>query len=168
MKLQKLQEEFPLEGILSIYRSKDGILKELIYKESNLITLATRQLFLSYVYQYPGITSDPVTGLKVGTGGTIDPQGLFPKQEDPSWTALNTTITTIGTGGLLTVSNAVDNTVPQVTFLCDLDQGTANGNLITEAGLFRASGNIFNVKTFPGIPKTSEFSLHFSWTIKMA
>jgi hypothetical protein len=88
MKLQKLKEEFPLEGILSIYRSKDGILKELIYKESNLITLATRQLFLSYVYQYPGITSDPVTGLKVGTGGTIDPQGLFPKQEDPSWTAL--------------------------------------------------------------------------------
>jgi hypothetical protein len=167
MKLQKLQEEFGPVGILEIYKGIDGQ-RELVFREKNLITLATRQLFLSYVYQYPGITTDPVTGLKVGIGGTIDPQGLFPKQEDPTWTTLNNTITSIGAGGLLTVSNAIDNTVPQVTFLCDLDQGTANGFLITEAGLFRASGLIFNVKTFPGIPKTSEFSLHFSWTIKMA
>jgi hypothetical protein len=50
--------------------------------------------------------------------------------------------------------------------LADVDQTQANGSQLTEAGLFKASGAIFNVKNHPGINKTSEFSVHYSWSIK--
>lgn len=166
----KLEETFKITGELSIYKiygsDPEFQVKELIFKEENLLTLLTKQQILSYIYS--AVTSDPINGIKVGTGGCIDPAGLFPKQEDQNWTSLNSTITSIGTVGLLSVGQAVDNTIPKVSFLADIDQSTANGFNINEAGLFKASGNMFNVKTFPSIPKTAEFSLHFEWVIKLA
>lgn len=166
----KLEEKIKLIGHLSIYkiygRDPEFQTRELVFSEENLLTLLTKQQILSYIYS--AVTTDPVNGIKVGTGGCIDPDGLFPKQEDQNWTSLNNTITSIGVSGLLSVGQAVDNTIPQVTFLADIDQSTANGNSINEAGLFKVSGDMFNVKTFPSIPKTAEFSLHFEWVIKLA
>jgi hypothetical protein len=162
----KIEDLFEITGILSIWKVFPDGKRELTFEEENLITLLTKQQILSYIYS--AITTDPVNGIKVGIGGTIDPDGLFPKQENQNWTTLNNTITSIGTGGLLSVGQAVDSSVPKVTFLADIDQSTANGNLISEAGLFKVSGGMFNVKTFPAIPKTTEFSLHFEWVIKIA
>jgi hypothetical protein len=170
----KFKENIKLQGILSIWKfyPHDPTFPwahkkaELAYHGQNLITLSTKQQILSYFYT--ATFTDPIVGIKIGTGGTIDPAGLFPKTEDQTWTNLNSVITTIGTGGLIAVGQVVDSTIPQVTFLADIDQSTANGSLINEAGLFKTSANMFNVKTFPGIPKTSEFSLHFEWVIKLA
>jgi len=162
----KTIETINLEGIFSIWKTFSDGRKYLVFHDKNLITLAARQALLSYLYTT--VTTDPINGLKVGTGGCIDPEGLFPKQENPAWTTLNTTLTTVGTGGLLTIGQTIDNTVPQITYLADLDQATGNGVSINEAGLFKASGAMFNVKTFPSIPKTSEFNLHIEWVIKWA
>lgn len=167
----KLKEKISLEGHLVIKRSWPDCpftkgQKETIYAEDNLIVTTSRQRLLSWIYTFPGMTVTPVRFLKVGTGGTIDPQGLFPKVEDPAWTDLNTPVTTIGAGGYLTASLSIDAVTPAVTYLVDLDQATANGLLITEAGLFYSDNAIFNIKTFPGIPKSSEFALHFEWTIR--
>lgn len=87
-------------------------------------------------------------------------QGLFPRQEDPAQVDLIAPVAT------LPVTYTLDLTIPSVTFLADADQSTANGLLLTEAGLFKASGSIFNVKNHPGIPKTSDFGVHYVWTIK--
>lgn len=164
----KLQQKFDLEGHLRIKKSFPGQEKITLFSEDNLIVTTSRQRILSWLYTFPALLATPIRYLKVGTGGTVDPQGLFPKLEDPAWTDLNVPLTSIGSVGLILASLSIDTVTPAVTFLVDLDQATANGSLITEAGLFYSDSTIFNVKTFPGIPKSSEFSLHFEWTVKFA
>lgn len=154
-------DDMKLEGILQVFRYFPDGTKDVAFNGYNILTLASKQAQLLGIYT-AAVVSDPVNRLHVGTGGCIDPQGIFPKQENPAWTNLNIPLLDVPT------TYTTDLTIPQVTFLADLDQGTGNGSLITEAGLWKTSGLIFNVKTFPGIPKTSEFSLHFSWTIKFA
>lgn len=89
-------------------------------------------------------------------------QGLYPRQEDPTQTDLLSPLTS------LPVTYTVNVTAPSVTFIADADQSTANGMLLTEAGLFKVDDTIFNVKNHPGIPKTSDFGVHYVWTIKYA
>lgn len=166
--MKTLLDKLPISGHLTIQKVFPGGNRVTVFSEENLITLASRQAVLALLYTFPVATPDPVRYLKVGTGGTVDPEGLFPKQENELWTNLNTPITSIGAVGLLTTTFSYDPTIPQVTFLVDLDTATANGNLISEAGLFTNSQAMFNVKCFPGIPKTTEFALHFAWIIKFA
>jgi len=101
--------------------------------------------------------STTVTGVTVTIG-----QGLYPKQESPSQTDLVAPLTS------LPITYTVNLTAPSVTYIADADQSTANGMLLTEAGLFKVDGTIFNVKNHPGIPKTSDFGVHYVWTIKYA
>jgi hypothetical protein len=140
---------------------EDGHTENAFTEKKNIIVLTALQAFLSGLY-LTGQTSDPITTLWVGTGGTIDPAGQYPKPVSQSLTGLFTPLTSVAT------SYTVNNSVPSVTFLGTIDQSTANGSLITEAGLFKASGFMFNIKTFPGIPKTAEFAIQFSWTIELS
>lgn len=156
-----ITNKLPLKGTPKIELVYADGTRKLHWQEENLIVLSAKQALLSGLY-LPNLVSDPVNKLWVGTGGTIDPAGQFPKPVPTNATGLFTPLANVNT------SYTVDNTMPSVTFIADVDQGTANGALITEAGLFKASGLIFNLKTFPGIPKTSEFSVHFEWTIEMA
>jgi hypothetical protein len=135
--------------------------KETIFEEKNLIMLVSKQRLLSMTYQSSG-SWDPINRLAVGTGGSIDPAGLFPKIVTQDMTDLYDPLM------MLTTYNELDNDIPKITFITDLDQGMGNGELITEAGLFTVAGSMFNMKTFPGITKTSEFSLHFEWTIRIS
>jgi hypothetical protein len=153
--------KIPLEGILKAEKVYPDGQRELVFEQKNLITLTAKQVLLSGLY-ISNQLSDPITTLEVGTGGCIDPQGLFPKPISQAMTSLFTPLLGVAT------SFTVNNAAPSVTFIADIDQGTGNGSLITEAGLYKASNNIFNIKTFPGIPKTSEFSIHFEWTIQMS
>lgn len=150
-----------VQGILTIHRVYEDR-QELVFSEENLVTLTAKQALLSTLYLSGSTSLDPISYLKVGTGGTIDPQGLFPKLEDATQTDLHTPLLNVS------VTHTVDNTIPAVTFIADLDTGTGNGQLISEAGLFRVSNTIFNVKNFPAVPKSSDFGLHFSWTVKFA
>lgn len=154
-------DNWPLYGELSIYKVYESGKRELAFREKNLIVSAAKLYILSGLYT-PAITSDPITSLHVGTGGTVDPGGLFPKLEDPSQTNLITPLLTVPTTYTVNTANY------SVTFIATVDQGTGNGSLITEAGLFKTSGLIFNVKNFPGIPKTSAFGVNFQWTISLA
>lgn len=134
--------------------------KEIWFEERNLITLSGKNQLLSPLF-LSGLTSDPVTTLKAGNGGTVDPQGLFPKQVNSAMTSLFNTIISVPT----TYTNNPSN--PSVTFLADITEAQCNGQLVNEAALFTGSNNMFNIKTFGGIPKTSAFSIHFEWTISI-
>ena len=158
----QIKSSLKLEGHLKLSKVfPDGRI-EVVYDEDNIITLFGKSQVLSYLYTNPGITTDPIVSFRVGTGGTVDPSGLFPKLEDPTQTNLNTPLLSV------TVAYTVKASVPSVTFLADLDLATGNGSLITEAGLVTNAGFLWNVKNFPGIPKTSEFNLHCEWTVKAA
>lgn len=157
----KIRTNVEFVGILAAYKKfPDGRVEE-IFKEENLITTASKQFLLSGLYT-SGVVSDPIIQFRVGSGGAIDPQGLYPKQEDPAQTGLINQVYSTATTFVVGTEDI------SVTYLADVDQSSGNGELITEAGLFKASGDIFNVKNFPAIPKTSEFSVHFEWTIKYA
>lgn len=133
--------------------------EEVVFSKKNLITKAAKQFLLTALY-LANIQSDPITTLHAGIGGAIDPNGLYPKNEDPLATGLVNEIISVP------VSYTTDANEISITFLADLDQTQANGQLVTEAGLFKASGDIFNVKNHPGILKTSEFSIHYEWRVK--
>lgn len=156
----KITDSLAQRGDLFIYLDyNQGKGKELFFEQKNLIMSNTKRYLLSGVYQ-TNVISDPVINLKAGTGGCIDPAGLYPKSENPDQTDLITPVITVPTVYVLDSPNI------KVTFLADLDQSQGNGSLITEAGLFTASGAIFNAKNHPGITKTSDFSIHYSWVIR--
>jgi hypothetical protein len=157
----KFRNTMELEGVLKAELVYADGRRELAFEEKNLIVLTAKQVLLSSLY-VANQTSDPIVTLNVGTGGCIDPQGLFPKPVSQAMTSLFTPLLSVPT------SFTINNAAPSVTFIADVDQGTGNGQLITESGLFKASGNMFNIKTYPGIPKTTEFSIHYEWTIQMS
>lgn len=160
-RLLKMINFIPLEGIIRIEKWYPDGTKELAFEKKNLIVLTAKQVLLSSLY-VPNLVSDPIVNLTIGTGGCIDPQGLYPKPISQAMTSLFTPLLNVAT------SYTINSAAPSVTFIADVDQGTANGQLITEAGLYKASNSMFNIKTFPGIPKTSEFSIHFEWTVQMS
>lgn len=155
-----LNDDF-LRGDISIELDyHDGNGRQKFFEKKNLIVKAAKQYILSFIYA-AGVTSDPITQLRVGTGGCIDPQGLYPKVEDPLQTDLVTPLISFNVVAVPDTDNI------KVTYLADVDQSQGNGSLITEAGLIKQSGALFNVKNHPGIAKTSDFSIHYSWTIRL-
>lgn len=148
-----------MEGILQIELVYPNMAPILHFREKNLITTAAKLFLLSGIY-LPNIVSDPIVALEVGTGGTVDPAGLYPLAESPTQTALHTYLLSTPTTYVPPVG------VTAVTFLADLDQNTGNGSMLTECAMVKASGLLFNVKNYPGINKTSSFSVHYSWTIQ--
>ena len=157
----QINSNAPVYGEMAVYKVYPDGKRELHFAERNLIVSAAKLYLLSGLYTL-GVTSDPITALQVGTGGTVDPGGLFPKTEDPTQTGLNTTLLSVG------LTYTVNSANYSVTFIATVDQGTGNGSLITEAGLFKQSGLVFSVKNFPGVPKTSAFGLNIQWTIGFA
>jgi hypothetical protein len=157
----KFFSRVPVKGTLRAEKVFPDGSRELIFEKRNLITITAKQVLLSSLY-IPNLASDPIVSLQIGTGGCIDPEGMFPKPISQVMTSLFTPLLTVPT------SFTINNAAPSVTFIADVDQGTANGAQITEAGLYKASNMIFNLKTFPAIPKTSEFSIHFEWEVEMA
>lgn len=148
-----------VEGELGCWKIfPNGDKQEVFVKKNLIIRLAKLQL-LSALYD-PEFVQDRVTTFKLGIGGAIDPLGQFPKPENGEQLDLITPQVSVST------SYVAYPLEVKVTYLADLDQSQGNGLSITEAGLFKASGAIFNVKNFPAVPKTSEFGLHFEWSIK--
>ena len=154
MKLQ--DKEFPCGQLKIDLVYADKVVP--YFDKPNLITLAARQSVLAMLY-LTGRTSDPVTTLHVGTGGTIDPQGLYPRAVTKGMTSLYNDVYTTN------ISYSADTSLPTVTFIADVPDTDLIGSSINEAGLFTTSGNMFNIKTFPSIQKTADFGIHIEWTI---
>jgi hypothetical protein len=156
-------DQIPLHGHLRVSkrtRVDDVILQETLVDETNLIVTTGRQYLLSALFR-PGRVSDPIATLRVGNGGTLDVNGVFPLDPKPDRTSLYAY--TLSADVFPTPNS--DNTA--VTFLADIPENVGNGGIISEAGLFTGSGTMFNIKTFGGIPKTSAFSVHFEWTVSI-
>jgi hypothetical protein len=134
--------------------------EEVILDEKNLITLLGKRRLLETLYV--GASNPVISTLRVGTGGTIDPEGKFPKAVTSDLTALYNQVQSIP------VIYTLDQSYPSVTYIADVDPTLCNGQLISEAGLFFSDGMMFNIKTFPAIPKTVDFSIHFEWTIRIS
>lgn len=150
-----------LDTELTIYKVYPSGEKEEVFKNSNLIVLASKYYILSSIYKSTFVLNT-INRLQVGTGGTVDPAGLYPKTPNSSLSTLYTPTIAVNTSYVENV------TIPSVTFIADIDQTLANGTLINEACLLFTNGAMFNIKTFPGIPKTADFSIHFEWTIRIA
>ncbi len=159
--MQTISNMKAIEGELLAQKIFPDGTTETVFHEKNLIMLVSKQRLLSIAYAASG-NWDPINTLHVGIGGTLDPEGVFPKAVNHALTALYADILSIPT------HYELNNAIPSVTFITDLDQGMGNGQKITEAGLFTNTGQMFNIKCFPGIDKTSEFNLHFEWTIKIS
>jgi hypothetical protein len=131
-----------------------------VFSEENLIVALGRERVLSSLYANP-YDKGPLTSLRVGVGGCIDPEGKFPKVPTLDQASLYSQVLT------LPVSYAVSASKDSVTFVADVDQSQCNNLRVSEAGLFYSDNGMFNIKTFPGIPKSEEFGIHFEWTIRI-
>lgn len=154
-----LKSQTDVQGQLKVslvYPDKE----EVILDEKNVITLLGKIRLLETLYV--GSANPVISTLRVGTGGTIDPEGKFPRPATASLTALFNEVQSIP------VTYTLDETYPSVTYIADVDPTLCNGQLISEAGLFFSDSLMFNIKTFPAIPKTVDFSIHFEWTIRVS
>lgn len=160
-----LRDSVSFMGSLSVYRKyTDGTL-DLAFTEDNLIVLNGRLHLLGGLCSGGSVSSIGSTSfistLRAGTGGTIDPEGKFPKPVTKTLTALFNEVSSSS------VSYTADLSYPSITFVSEIPNESNNGVLISEAGLFFEDGSMFNIKTFPGIPKTLDFSIVFQWTIRI-
>lgn len=156
----KLTDKAGAEGFLKITRVFEDGHKEVAFEGKNLITTAAKYEHLRFLWDATS-TIDVINNFKVGDGGTLDAEGLFPKTEDPAQTNLGNPV-------LVSTNVNVNAAGDSVKFSFDVLTGEANGTKISEVGLFKNSGAMFNIKNFIAIPKTSAFSLHFEWTINYA
>lgn len=148
-----------VDGHLTIkLRYADGT-EQIHVDEDNLVVYGGKISLLTALYS-PSYVPNPISTLHVGTAGTIDPAGLYPKTPSNDLTTLYQDIFSVSTS-----YDILNASVPSVTFLASISESQCNGTLLTEAGLFMLDGTMFNIKTFTGIPKTSYFAVDFAWTI---
>lgn len=161
-------ENLALNGELSITKIYPDGRREEIFTDSNMITNSAKTELLSFLTT-SGKTSSPISQFKVGTGGTLDSNGLYPKSPDPTRSNLYTPTLT-STSVVLTPSTEGSGLGIKAVLLVvfDLQTTDAVGSLISEVGLFKTDGSMFSFKNFAGIAKTGDFSLHFNWKISLA
>ena len=168
----ELSDTLALSGHLTI-TSKDVMGKEtVLLNKHNLIVNLARIFILSSLYTSGNVTR-AISTLRVGTGGTIDPDGKFVKPADINQTALNNEVDVSGVPYEVVLTAVPDLTNSKVTFLADIGYGDLSGIQLTEAGLYCGSYSdsippiLFSVKNHPGINKSSAFSLHYEWVIRI-
>lgn len=162
-----------LKGELAIFsKGLDGR-KTLLHRDPNLIVDAAKIAILTSLYT-SGIPSRAINTLRVGTGGTIDPEGLYVKPTLGTQTSLNNQAeVSVGVPYEFPLTAVPNASNTRVTFVTDITYGVGVGLRLTEAALYcgRVSDFsppvIFSVKNHPGIIKSAEFSLHYEWTIRM-
>lgn len=163
----QLKESTGIKGFLTLEKVfLDGSRETVFSDDPNVITRASKREHLSYLYD-PNAKPNVLTSFKIGSGGTYDVEGRKPKRPDPNRNDLYKPIVTYNTGIHVVPSTAAD---PQDFLLVDfvLSPDEANGQQISEVGLFKKSGDMFNIKTFRAVPKVDSFSLQFWWRILYA
>lgn len=149
-----------LGGFLTLTRTNihTGEVEVLLDENKNRLTNAGKLLMFSYLYS--SRQTDPITSIVIGNGGTSDAQGRIPRVVNGTETGLfHQTIS-------VPVSYTVDNGNVAVIFYGNLDEASGNDANYSEAGLMTAGGVLFSIKTFVTVPKTSDFTLNFQWTLR--
>jgi hypothetical protein len=154
---------FGLKARVAIFKDY-GDHKELHFEDNNLVVATGKQIALLSLYTQS--LNDSLTYAKVGTGGSTNPppggDGSLLKTPITTMIDLYTPLTQVG---ITKISQ--DMTVPSITLIANLDNSQGNGYFINEAGFFSGNGQMFNIKVFPGIQKTWNFSVNFQWTISV-
>lgn len=130
------------------------------FEAQNLIVNSGKKIVLGSLY--PTSLNDSLSFAKAGDGGATDASGLFLKTPTVTMTDLYSPRENMPIAKL-----SQDLSVPSMVMLASLDNTQGNGYLINEAGFFSGNGDMFNIKVFPGIQKTLEFSIDFEWTIRV-
>lgn len=153
------QESFQLQGHMKVFIDRgDG--EELYFEKKNLIVTSGKVIVLRSIF--PSSSSDALSYAKVGEGGATDVGGLFLKTPTIGMTDLYTPVTSCSISSL-----SINTVTLSRVILAVLDNSQANGHYINEVGFFAGTGEMFNIKTFPRILKTSSFSINFQWTISV-
>lgn len=154
----KLDESTGLWGRVKVIK-RYPTWDEIAFEDDNLIVINGRRLFINQLYYTVG-NGNPITFAKFGTGGALDSEGVFLKTPTPDMTDL---YTPAFDAPVVKVSENL--AIPSITLTGSLDNSTANGTYFNEAGFFAANGTMFNIKTFPRVLKTVNFSLNVTWEI---
>lgn len=155
-----------MEGFLIVDRVWLDGTRERLVEEKNLIVRAAKREHLSFLYD-PNAKVNRIDSFKIGNGGTYDTLGRKPKRPDPNLNDLYSPITTYNRNLSITPS-ALTDAQDFITVDFVLGPAEANGENISEVGLFKESGDMFNIKTFRSVPKVDSFSLQFWWRILYA
>lgn len=151
-------------GELSIYVTPSKTGKPvLVFKELNKIMDEAKAYLLRALYD-PAFVVEPISTFKVGSGGTVTPNGVDIKPIPGDRLDLFDPYTTGYTNTVPAPSVSIDGKT--ITFNFSVPDTDLNGEYINEVAMFRAGDTIYNMKTFPSILKTSGFSLTFVWTIR--
>lgn len=168
-----ITDTLPAKGELAIFAEGLDGSRKLIHKDHNLIVNAAKTAILTSLYT-SGIPSRAINTLRVGTGGTIDPEGLYVKPTLGTQSSLNAQAeVSAGVPYEFPLTAIPDPANNKVVFVTDITYGVGSGLKLTEAALYcgRVSDFsppvIFSVKNHPAIIKSAEFSLHYEWTIRM-
>ena len=144
----------------------DGTVENVFTEEKNVITRKSKRHHLSFLYDEMA-RPDILTSFKVGTGGTMDPEGKRPINPDPTRNNLYAPLNIINNKITITASKDTD-AQDYILVVFALTQDEGNDQNISEVGLFKKAGDMFNIKTFRAVPKNESFSLQFSWRIVYA
>jgi hypothetical protein len=155
-----------LEGFLIVDRIWNDGRTERLVEEKNLIVRAAKREHLSFLYD-PNAKVNRIDSFKIGNGGCYDSLGRKPKRPDPTLNDLYNPIITYNRNLSITPS-ALTDAQDYITVDFVLGPAEANGENISEVGLFKESGDMFNIKTFRAVPKVDSFSLQFWWRILYA
>ncbi len=151
---------FKLSGYLTvIIKPVDGSPSHVHYEGENLVVRNGKMLALDQLYYTNGVGA-PLNKAKVGTGGSFDPEGLFLKTPSVTMVDLYTPVADV-----FMTRTARNTTKPSITLLGSVDASQCNGLFLNEAGFFNGADVMFNIKTFPGVFKTSSFNLELQWEI---
>lgn len=153
---QDFQLAVPVRGDMRVI-VKDAVTLEVIrrFEIRNTITyLALGALARLIAQNTYTLTDYKVTTLRLGTGTTP------PAKTD---VALDTQVFSIAlTDGM----RLVTTTGPyELKILTTLGSGDANGNTLTEAGVFLTNGDLFCRQIHPAVPKTGALVVDYDWRI---
>jgi len=97
-----------------------------------------------------------VSYMKLGTGTDA---------ETVNDTGLDTAISDVSAQQSITTTS-LDPSDPDITFTASWGSSDANGNDITEVGLYSDQGDFLARKTFSSFNKTSAFTFQIEWTLR--
>ena len=141
----------------------DGRKVNIFTDDPNLIMRKSKRKLLSFLYNETAVP-DILTRFKIGIGGTMDSEGKRPLRPDGEMTDLYSPIA-VNHSTITIIPSTNKDATDHVLVVFSLNQDEGNDLRINEVGLFTASGDMFNIKTFRSITKNESFSLQFSWRI---
>jgi len=156
-----MEDSISIRGDLVISLEYLDGTREKFFENKNLIANSAKQILINSIYL--SSSTDYISEIRVGTGPLTAPPFGNPIGEDGT---LNNLVSPVPGVSAIVTATPDDPTI-SVNFTATLSNVQANNNILTEAGLFTTLGNLFSVKKHPAISKSSDFAIHYDWTIRI-